>query len=158
MGTVYDALRGFFDDWFFMQNDEELFLKLVYEGRSGKFDCYAQAIEQPEQIVFYSVFPAKVPAEKRQMMAEMLARINYGLLQGCFEMDFGDGEIRFRTGLFAGETQLTDELIRPVVYLNLGMTDRYWPVLQATIEGGKTPAEALELARQEGDTQASDET
>jgi hypothetical protein len=63
---------------------------------------------------------------------------------GNFEMDFTDGEIRFKTSLNVTNTELTDDLIRPVVYFNLALMDRYWPALAAVLEDRATPQQAFE--------------
>jgi hypothetical protein len=146
VGRIYEGLLKFFDeDWFFTQNDEEAFLKLTYEGKAGEWNCYAQALEGQEQLVIYSVYPALAAAGQRQAIAELITRLNYGLTMGNFEMDFNDGEIRFKTSLDAKKSELTDDLIRPVVYINVAMMDRYFPALAAVLENRATPQQAFEL-------------
>ncbi len=81
-------------------------------------------------------------------MAESLTRINYGLILGNFEMDYADGEVRFKTSMDVEDSELTPELIKPVVFANLGMMDRYWPTLTALVEGRLEPQAALALVEQ----------
>lgn len=145
MGKIYDVLLEYFnDDWFFTQNDEEAFLRLFYEGKNGQWNCYAQALEQQNGFIFYSVYAQPVPEEQRPGMAELLTRINYGLILGNYEMDYADGEIRFKTSVMLETHELTPDLIKPVVFANLGSMDRYWPALTALLQGRAGPKEALE--------------
>ncbi len=50
----------------------------------------------------YTVFPVKAPEEKRGAVAAFLTRANYGLILGSFELDFDDGEIRFKVTAICG--------------------------------------------------------
>lgn len=148
MGKIYDALLQFFNDgWFFTQNDEETFLRLLYDGKNGEWNAYAQALEERSQFIFYSVYPQSIPEIQRPNMAELLTRINYGLILGNFEMDYADGEVRFKTSVDVENSDLTTELIKPVVFANLGTLDRYWPALAAIAAGGVGPPEALALVK-----------
>lgn len=144
MGRVYDALLKFFDDgWFFTQNDEETFLRLLYAGKNGEWNAYAQAREGRSQVIVYSIYPQPTPENQRSPMAELLTRINYGLILGNFEMDYADGEVRFKTSIDVEDSELTPDLIKPVVFANLGMMDLYWPALTAIVEGRMEPQAAL---------------
>jgi hypothetical protein len=148
VGKIYAALLQFFDEWFFAQNDEETFLRLWYDGKNGKWDAYAQAREEQEQFVFYSIYPKTVSEGRRSAMAELLTRINYGLVLGNFELDYADGEVRYKTSIDVEHSELTADLIKPVVFANLGTMDRYWASLTAILEDGVGPQEALALVEQ----------
>jgi hypothetical protein len=50
-------------------------------------------------IVFHSICPFNVPAERRAAVAEFLSRVNHGLSLGNFEIDLDDGEVRLKTVL-----------------------------------------------------------
>ncbi len=145
MGKIYAALLQFFDDWFFTQNDEETFLRLLYEGKQGEWNAYAQAREEQQQFIFYSIYPKAVPEFQRSAMAELLTRINYGLVLGNFELDYADGEVRYKTSIDVDQAELTADLIKPVVFANLGTMNGYWPALTALVENGVGPQEALAL-------------
>ena len=51
--------------------------------------------------------PIRVAEEQRQIVAELLARINYGLNIGNFELDMTDGEIRYKTSIDVEGGELT---------------------------------------------------
>ena len=80
-------------------------------------------------------------------MAEFIARANYDLLIGNFEMDFQDGEIRFKTSIDVedAEDHFTSQIIRQMVYANVVTTDRYFPgVMKVIYDESCTPLEAIE--------------
>ena len=92
----------------------------------------------------YTVAPVKVPEEVRSDVAEYLTRANYGLRIGNFELDYRDGEVRYKTSLDFEGAELLPPLIRNTVYPSVNTMDRYMPGLMSVIYGGKTPFEAIE--------------
>ena len=40
-----------------------------------------------------------IPEHKRKVMAEVLSRVNYGMVLGCFEMDLSNGDLNFRLAI-----------------------------------------------------------
>jgi hypothetical protein len=73
----------------------------------------------------------RVPEEKRQAAAELFTRINYGLQIGCFEMDFSDGEIRYRTGLDVSGGELAPEMVESVMSATVSTVERYHPAIMS---------------------------
>lgn len=86
-----------------------------------------------------------MPEDRRLSIAEFIARANYGLVLGNFELDFIDGELRFKTSIDVDGTELPPELIEPVVYANVLTMDQYMPGIMAVIKAEKTPLEALQM-------------
>ncbi|WP_049790798.1 hypothetical protein [Trichormus azollae] len=56
---------------------------------------------------------------KKQVIAECITRANYGMIIGNFELDFNDGEIRYKTSIDAEGERLSFALIKQVVYANV---------------------------------------
>ncbi len=105
----------------------------------------------------YSICPLRIPVDRRSAMAEFLIRANYGLVIGNFEMDYDDGEVRYKTSLdveemedLAGPMDTAEDagptfvLLRHIVYANVAAMDRYLPGILAVLAGSQTPAEAVE--------------
>ena len=90
-----------------------------------------------------TVCPVNVPPERALAAAELLTRINYDLVIGNFEMDLGDGEIRYKTGLDVTGADLSLPLVQNAVYLNVLMMDTYLPAIMAVAYGDVSPLEAL---------------
>ena len=51
-------------------------------------------------------------ADMMASMAEFLTRANYGLLNGNFEMDMGDGELRYKCYIHCGDQEPSPDLVR----------------------------------------------
>jgi hypothetical protein len=63
---------------------------------------------------------------------------------GNFEMDFEDGEVRFRTSIDFEGQGLSYALVSNHVYPNVWMMDRYLPGLFAIVYSDKNPVEILD--------------
>ena len=81
--------------------------------------------------------------ELRGLAAEYLTRANYGLSIGNFEMDFEDGEVRYKTSIDVEGGELTQGMIKNLVYSNCATTDRYLHGLMKVVYGNADPASAV---------------
>jgi hypothetical protein len=102
------------------------------------------------------ISPIAAPKDKRSAISEFLTRANYGMTIGNFELDFNDGEIRYKTSIDVEGDCLSHALIKRLVYTNVAMMDEYLPGIKAIIETDITPEEAIRAIEQ-GDTTTSDE-
>jgi hypothetical protein len=144
-GPIYTAMVDFFDDdkWPYTVVAGEPVLSMHFVGSNGHWVCYAQARDEQQQFVFYSVCPMAMPDFKRDAVAEFVTRANYGMIIGNFELDYNDGEVRYKTSLDVEGTYLSPPLIRQAVYANVLMMDRYLPGILSLVYTGITPAEAV---------------
>jgi hypothetical protein len=144
-GRIFQAIVNFFkeDDWPFHQIEGESILQIAFQGENGKWTCYAKAREEQEQFVFYSVCSVNVPENKRLAVAEFITRANSGMIIGNFELDFADGEIRYKTSIDVDGDTLTSALIKRLVYANVTMMDEYLPGIMSVIYGEVEPKDAI---------------
>ena len=131
------------DDWTFTKLQGQSVLQMTYQGDNGLWNCFAQAREPQEQFVFYSIYPELVSEDKRLAMAELLTRLNYGLVIGNFEMDFNDGEIRYKTSIGVEDDILTYQVIKRLVYANVTIMDHYLPGIREVMDGNMSPKDAI---------------
>jgi hypothetical protein len=98
--------------------------------------------------LYHSLCPERATPDRRAAVAEYLLRVNAVTLVGGFELDWDEGEIRFRTAIDLRGTPMTDALMSGVVYPNhQAMTD-WLPHLIAVVHGEQAPAEAFREARE----------
>ncbi|MEG4633670.1 YbjN domain-containing protein [Microcoleus sp. AR_TQ3_B6] len=144
-GQFFEEIVNFFeeDGWPFVQIEGEPLLQMVFQGENGKWTCYAKARDDQEQFIFYSVCPVNTPDSKRLAVAEFLTRANSGMIIGNFEMDFEDGEIRYKTSIDVEDDSLSSGLIKRLVYANVMMMDAYLPGMMSVIYGDVTPVDAI---------------
>jgi hypothetical protein len=145
MDKVFDVALQFFreEGWPYLQFEGQPILELNYQGENGRWVCYAQAREEPAQFLFHSICTVNAPEGKRPDIAEFLTRVNYGLSIGNFEMNWEDGEIRYKTGIVVDGDRLSLALITHLVYANVLAMDRYLPGIMRVTYGNVSPAEAI---------------
>jgi hypothetical protein len=144
-GQIFEEMVNFFkeDDWPFYEVEGKSILQMAFQGENGKWTCYAKAREEQEQFVFYSICPVNTPENKRLAVAEFLTRANSGMIIGNFELDFVDGEIRYKTSIDVDGDTLTSALIKRLVYANVMMMDAYLPGIMSVIYGDVEPKDAI---------------
>ncbi|NLE45144.1 MAG: YbjN domain-containing protein [Chloroflexi bacterium] len=142
---AFETLSQFLeqDGWYPQQLEGTHIFRMGYAGTNGQCVCYAQIAVDAEQFMFYVVGPVKTPEDARLRVAEFVARANYGLRIGNFELDFNDGEVRYKSSIDFEEATLTPALIRNAMYPAVQTMDHYLAGLMAVTYGGKTPAEAI---------------
>ena len=146
---MLELILNFFtkDDWHFTKIQGEPVLQTAFQGKNGKWNCYAKAREE-NQFVFYSIGPVNAPENKRRAIAEFITRANYGTIIGNFELDYDDGEIRYKTSIDVEGSNLTFDLIKQLVYTNVTMMNEYLPGILSVIEGGVEPKDAIRAIEQ----------
>ncbi len=145
MASLLDTVAAFFeqDQWPFRRVEDPALVQTQFQGENGQWFCFAQAKDSVGQLVFYSICPVKAPKDKNTALAEFLTRVNFGLLMGNFEMDFEDGQIRFKTSLDVEGDRLTEALVKNLVYANVFVTDQYLPGILKAIYSDTSPAAIL---------------
>jgi len=142
------ALGEFFsdDDWPAVFDATAGHFAMRFQGTQAQWTCLAYPLEDDRQFVFYSVAPVRADSAHRAAAAEYLTRANFGLVLGNFEMDYADGEIRYKTSIDVEGAELLPELIRHVVYANVQAMDMYLSGLILVLADGATPEQAVARA------------
>jgi hypothetical protein len=146
MGEMLDTVLHFFeqDGWPLSLLSDGSILEIGFQGENGQWTCMAQVREEQAQFLFYSICPVVAPRDRRLAVAEFLTRANYGMLVGNFELDFNDGEIRYKTSIDVGDGSLSTALVQQMVYANVQMMDYYLPGILMVMFGQVSPAEVID--------------
>jgi Uncharacterized conserved protein len=145
MNFAITALIEFFKahDWDYKEDNGRPVIYTGVNGENAQLRCLASAGENNEHLVFISIFPVQAPPKKRARCAELLTRINYDLIHGCFEMDFEDGEIRFRTSIGALDLPIAPKQVEHLIFTNLSTMDRYIAPIMRVLYTSERPDDAL---------------
>ena len=145
MSPILDVVTQFFkeDEWPFTPLEGKPILRTAFSGKNGNWNCFAQAREEQYRFIFYSVCTVNTPEGRRPAMAEFLTRANYGLIIGNFELDFNDGEVRFKTSIDVEGYELTSALIKQMVYANVLTFDKYLPGVMKVMYSEVNPLDAV---------------
>lgn len=86
-------------------------------------------------------------SENMHALAEYVCRANYGLVQGSFQLDFRDGEIRYWSALLTDENSLPSrEVLDRVIYVCYMMWERYGEGFLKVNLAGVSPEQAVNEA------------
>ena len=122
----------------------------IIASATGSWAQYElRGVWRPEdQVLQFLTFPdIKVGAEKRGDIYESLGLINEQLWLGHFELWSGSGLIVFRHATLVGEGDgLSFEQAEAIAEAAIEECERFYPVFQFVLWGGKTPSEAISAA------------
>ena len=116
----------------------------------GSWTAYElRAVWRPDDgVIQLLAFPdIRVVEDKRAVAHEALAMINEQLWLGHFELWSNSGTILFRHGMLVGaDAALSLDLTETLIESAIDECERFYPVFQFVLWGGKTPADALASA------------
>lgn len=111
---------------------------------------------QEDAIILYGMCPISADCEDSEMMsrmAEFFCRVNYGLKNGCFEFDFKDGEIRFKSYIDCDEYIPSTKVIGNSIYCISRLFKRYASGITDIIFAGRSAEEAVEECEKESEAE-----
>jgi hypothetical protein len=141
--ALLDELRRAFVEnrWPFAEVQGVPALVSELSGPRGSWKFYAQAVDEQGLVLLYSICPLRVPADRRSEIADYITRANYGLAAGNFELDFDDGELRYKTALHVHGDRLDSQLLKRVMRANGLAMETYLAGVRAVIDRRAGPAE-----------------
>ncbi len=147
-------IKDFFerDDWKYKFDEESgVFTGGVnIDSRLGSVSFYL--FVKDDCVLNATTMKLNVSEAERLAVAEYITRANYAMTLGCFEMDFNDGEVRFRmTRSLADLRDDLDAAARLMMLLPCAMFEKYGDGLLEVMFGMKTPEEAYKEAEKETD-------
>lgn len=141
--VVKQALRDM--EWRFAEDPDRPSLMMYSRSSNALYSLLLQVNPEHPLITLYAHVQCAVPPEKRVAIAEFLTRANYGLWLGNFELDFRDGEVRYKTSIDLADGTLTTEMLRNLLRANLSTIDRYLPGVMSVLWNDVTPEDAIAL-------------
>lgn len=161
MTNVTDSIRDYYESqhWKYRYDSESGVFRMFIQLRAEEIDaCEVRTVVRDEErFTTFVTLPFKVPEKKRVLAAKFISSANYKLLLGCFEMDFRDGEIQYKTTCFCGNIRLEHQYIQRQVDVGIQMVEEYGPGLLDVLFRGASMEDALEKIEQmRSDREASD--
>jgi len=146
-GNLASAIIQYFTDDELQYEQEEIngmpLFRIGFEADNGRYRGLVRANEDLYQVTVYFLLDTAVPEDKRALACEFLTRANYGLTIGNFEMDFSDGEVRYKTSVDVEGGQLAPQMVKTLFAANLLTLDRYYPGLMKVIWSNMAPKDAI---------------
>ena len=139
-----DMLESYFaaHGWTHSREDDEIVAKV--KGSWTEYELRAIWREDDGVLQFLAFPDIRVPDERRAALYETVGLVNEQLWIGHFELWSNSGTILFRHGMLVGSNaSLPLELTETLVESAIDECERFYPVFQFVLWGGKSPAEAL---------------
>ena len=142
---AFETLGNFLknDEWHPQQIEGNYTYRTFLTGDFGELRCEARIRLEQEQLAFYIFLGVNVPEDRRPAVAEFLTRANYGLPLGNLEMDLRDGEVRMKNSLSFADGELTDTLIRNILYPASSVAKSYFPGVLKVAFGSASPSDII---------------
>jgi hypothetical protein len=115
----------------------------------GEVLCFLGRIivhESARVVRCFGFMPAYTPVERRSAMAEAIVRINQRLRLGAFDLDFDDGEVRYRIACGVQGGLLSERMVLMMLKSVVGSIDRYGPALMQVLLGAVAADDAVRRA------------
>jgi hypothetical protein len=144
MSDLFDQLNELLEDsdYDFQVADSDEVLRLAFETAEGQWMTYVRVMASGP-CVLYGKPEFDVPAEHRQTVSDFITRVNFGILVGNFELDFVDGECRFKTAFDSDHGRVPAAIFVNAVEGNLANMQKYLPSIAGIATGAMTLDEAL---------------
>lgn len=112
---------------------------------SGDFNYkgYVEVYEERAAVEVYLYAPVGVPGRRRKEVAELLARINYGLSVGQIGLNFESGKIRYKGTIEVKDGALSVAMVNIMVDRGMSILDNFLPAVNAVAYTNDSPADAF---------------
>jgi len=129
--------------WKLQPSEQHRSITMLMEGRHGAWPCVVVVLEDEQQVVIYSASGLRVPPERRATLAELVARANFGMAIGNFELNLDTGELRYKTSIDVSASAIDGGLLDRLVRANIETMDRYLPAVAAASHSEISAVDAL---------------
>ncbi len=162
MNAAYEKLIQHLDEREvrYLTNGESRSICADFRCEVGTYRIIAAVDAESDLFQVFGYSPVRVPEGARAAVAETIARANYGLKVGKFEMDVDSGELRFQAAQILTEDCLDETVIDRLMGTTMSMLDMYLPAVLSVIYGNELPQDAIRCAeagrRQGGEAEGNE--
>ena len=107
------------------QTDARTHIRIHFSGEDIPMTLHIILRTDKQIASVFSVMPFRIPEAHRKDAAVAAAAANHGLIDGSFDLNLSNGEIRFRlTSCFLGSV-LSEQLFSYLMFVSAETVDRY---------------------------------
>lgn len=111
--------------WTFEQDDERFLIRTGVKSEDLPIEFVLLVNEGNEVMQFISPLPIHMPEDMRVDGAIAVAVANYGMVDGSFDYDISDGEIRFRLTTAYRDGTLGTDNVEYLIGVGIAMVEKY---------------------------------
>lgn len=142
--ALMDTVRSLLDGHGYMYQLLDVHtLHCALRNAHGLYTFYFTADDSRDFLRLIGSYGPYVPADRRPAIAEALTRINARIPLGNFELDFSDGEVRFRASLDVEEGLLSEKMVDNMLGFTMGAMERFHDALMRIAFGDGDPELSL---------------
>ncbi len=130
------------------RRDEDFVITCTVNGDDIPMKMFIIVRPEREIVSLLSPMPFNTPEDKRVEMAMAVNVANYGIIDGSFDYDISDGEIRFRMTASYIESLLGQELFKYMLFVSANTVDRYNDRFMMLARGNMTLDQFIQADRQ----------
>ena len=119
------------------------------DGGDFKYRGYVEVYEERFAVDVYLYAPSVISERKRKDVAELLGRINYGLMVGQISLDFESGKVRYKGTLEVKEGSLSVAMVNIMVDRGMSILDHFLPAVMSVAFADTLPKDAYEMVEGE---------
>jgi len=129
--------------------DKDTYILFGIHINEIKIECVVDILKDIELLIAYSIIPNRVPEKYKDKIAEFITRANYGLRIGNFEMDYKDGEVRYKTYQNYDNDCINVEVLKHLIHANIKTTEKYYLGFAKIIYAEFSPEEAINFVEKD---------
>jgi hypothetical protein len=119
-------------------NEGEFFaFSINMDNSIGSLRVIIQLME--DRYLVYAILNNRAQKAKISAVSEFLHRVNSGLINGNFELDYVTGEVRYKSFVNAKETSVSGVVIRDSILVPVMMFSKYGDGLLKVMTSNDTP-------------------
>ena len=119
-------------------NEREFFaFSINMDNSIGSLRVIIQLME--DRYLVYAILNNRAQKAKISAVSEFLHRVNSGLINGNFELDYVTGEVRYKSFVNAKETSVSGVVIRDSILVPVMMFSKYGDGLLKVMTSNDTP-------------------
>ena len=125
--SVYYSLIDMLDtrNWKYERHDDDLVIRSGIKGEDLPIEFIVYVKPKNQVVQFISSLPFNIPEDKRVEAAIAVCVANYGLVDGSFDYDVNDGEIRYRLTSSYRDSYLGADLFEYMIMCAASTVDDY---------------------------------
>ncbi len=135
------------NNWQYVELQSNQTITFGIAGENGNFKCIADTIKDENRFIFFAIYPTEIPNDKRNVMSELITRLNFGRFLGNFEMNYDSGELRYRVSLYHGTLLPNEDMVREMIFTSIVSMDIALISINALIEQNISSIKAYQMIK-----------
>jgi hypothetical protein len=145
MSALIDIAENYLIDigWKYEKDDDHGVIKTGVNATNASYRLIVYAIEDKDLLTVYVSQDNNIPDNLRAAVAEFIARANFGLNLGNFDLDMDSGELGYKVAIDVEGGVLSTDMIGNMVGAAVATMDKYYPGLMSVLFANVAPQDAI---------------